>query len=239
MAAYLCLVQNGIKHLFFDLDHTLWDFETNSNTTLQQLFEEHRLQHHGLFDFPGFMDVYTKKNRTLWDQYNRGQINKQELRDRRFKETFEDLGLEIAHHPQNFSDQYIFRCTEMPAVFPHAHEVLETLKAKYPMSIITNGFPESQHRKMEASNLRHYFDHLVISEEVGFAKPHEGIFLAALEKAGVDKHEVIMIGDNTHADIEGAQNAGIRAVWFNPHGEERPEHIETEIRSLRELLSLL
>ncbi|MBI1223049.1 MAG: noncanonical pyrimidine nucleotidase, YjjG family [Bacteroidetes bacterium] len=236
---YLYRVQNTVKHLFFDLDHTLWDFETNSNATLLELFEEHQLQSHGIFDFEGFMEAYSVKNRFLWDQYNQGNISKQELRERRFKETFEDLGLALAHHPSEFSDQYIFRCTVKPGVFPHTHEVLTALKKKYPMSILTNGFPESQHRKMEASGLHSYFNHLIISEEVGFAKPHEGIFLAALQKAGVSKEEVVMIGDNAHADIKGAQNAGIRSIWFNPHGEKRPNHIEKEIQSLRELLTLL
>ncbi|MDX5319650.1 MAG: YjjG family noncanonical pyrimidine nucleotidase [Bacteroidota bacterium] len=231
-------MKDGIKHLFFDLDHTLWDFEANSNETLSELFEEHRLDTFGLFDFQRFMEAYSKKNRQLWDQYNRAQISKEELRLRRFKETFEELGLEHRHHPLTFSDQYISRCTEKPGLFPHAHEVLGSLQEKYPMSIITNGFPESQHRKMKASNLHGYFHHLIISEEVGYAKPHEGIFFAALEKARVNKEEVVMIGDNAHADVEGAQKAGIKAIWFNPHGESRPDHVETEIRSLKELLSL-
>ena len=182
------------------------------------------------------MDVYVGVNRGLWDEYNRGLVSKETLRDRRFRETFEKLGLEAAHHPAPFSDQYISRCTEKPAVFPKAHEVLTALKSRYPMSVITNGFPESQHRKMEASNLRHYFDHLIISEEVGFAKPHPGIFEAALAKASVSKDQVVMIGDNAHADIEGAQKAGIKSIWFNPHNEFKAPHIEIEINHLEELL---
>lgn len=228
-----------MRHLFFDLDHTLWDFETNSKETLAELFEEHRLHQFELFDFAGFMEVYTHVNRGLWDQYNRGEVNKETLRERRFRETFEKLGLENQHHPEEFSDHYISRCTEKPAVFPHTHQVLGTLKEKYSMSIITNGFPESQHRKMKASNLHGYFDHLVISEEVGFAKPHYGIFEIALSRAQVAKHEVIMIGDNLHADIAGAQNAGIGAIWFNPHKEEKPDARIREIHLLNELLLML
>lgn len=229
-------MKERIRHLFFDLDHTLWDFETNSNETLFELFEEHQLAQFGLFDFKGFMDVYVGVNRGLWDEYNRGLVTKEALRERRFRETFEKLGLAKQHHPLPFSDHYISRCTEKPAVFPKAHEVLSTLKSRYPMSIITNGFPESQHRKMEASKLAQYFDHLIISEEVGFAKPHLGIFEAALQKAGVSKEEVVMIGDNAHADIEGAQKAGIQSIWFNPHNEFKAPHIEIEINHLEQLL---
>lgn len=232
-------MKENLRHLFFDLDHTLWDFETNSKETLAELFEEHRLHQFELFDFAGFMDVYTRVNRGLWDQYNRGEVSKETLRERRFRETFEKLGLENQHHPEDFSDHYITRCTEKPAVFPHAHQVLGALKEKYSMSIITNGFPESQQRKMMASNLHGYFDHLVISEEVGFAKPHSGIFEIALTRAQVAKHEVVMIGDNLHADIAGAQNAGINAIWFNPHKEEKPDARIREIHVLNELLVLL
>jgi putative hydrolase of the HAD superfamily len=232
-------VKENLRHLFFDLDHTLWDFETNSRETLAELFEEFRLQQFGLFDVDQFTGTYTLVNRGLWDQYNRGEVTKEVLRERRFRETFENLGLENQHHPEQFSDQYIQRCTEKPAVFPHTHEVLGALSEKYTMSIITNGFPESQHKKMKASNLHGYFDHLVISEEVGFAKPHAGIFEVALSRAAVAKHEVVMIGDNLYADIEGAQNAGISAIWFNPHKEEKPATEIVEIHVLKELLFLL
>ncbi|MHB1277830.1 MAG: YjjG family noncanonical pyrimidine nucleotidase [Bacteroidia bacterium] len=232
-------MKEKLRHLFFDLDHTLWDFETNSKETMAELFEEHRLHQFELFDFAAFMDVYTQVNRGLWDQYNRGELSKEKLRERRFRETFEKLGLENRHYPEDFSDNYISRCTEKPAVFPHVHEVLSSLSQRYSMSIITNGFPESQHRKMKASNLHGYFDHLVISEEVGFAKPHSGIFEIALSRAKVAKHEVIMIGDNLYADIEGAQKAGIGSIWFNPHKEEKPDPGIQEIHVLKELLALL
>ncbi|TNE81687.1 MAG: noncanonical pyrimidine nucleotidase, YjjG family [Bacteroidetes bacterium] len=226
-----------IRYLFFDLDHTLWDFETNSNETLLELFEEHGLAQFGLFDFEGFMAVYKRVNHGLWDQYNRGQVTKERLRERRFKETFEQLGLEHKHHPEPFSDQYIFRCTEKPAVFPDAHKVLDQLKQKFGMSIITNGFPESQSRKMAASRLDHYFDHIIISEEVGFAKPHPGIFESALNRSGMKAGEVLMIGDNLFADVEGAEKAGIKALWFNPDKKETPEGIQG-IHHLSELLIL-
>lgn len=232
-------MKEHIRHLFFDLDHTLWDFETNSKETLAELFDEHQLHQFGLFDFEKFMGVYSGLNRGLWDQYNRGEINKETLRERRFRETFETLGLEYHHHPEQFSDQYISRCTEKPAVFPHAHEVLTELNQRYSMSIITNGFPESQYKKMKASSLHSYFDHLIISEEVGYAKPHSGIFEAALSKARVAKHEVVMIGDNLFADIEGAQKAGIEAIWFNPNKEHKPNPELREIHVLNELLHLL
>ena len=232
-------MKEKLRHLFFDLDHTLWDFETNSNATLSELFTEYRLEEHGLFDLDGFMMVYKEINHSLWDQYNRNQLGKEELRNRRFRDTFNRLGLEEAHHPFNFSDQYIHRCTLKPALFPGAHEVLTELRKRYSMSIITNGFPESQHRKMTASGLLPYFDHLIISEEVGFAKPHPGIFQAALDRSGTAIEEVIMIGDNLHADIEGAQKAGITAIWFNPDKNPGPEEPLLQIHDLNTLLELI
>lgn len=232
-----CAVYSHIRYLFFDLDHTLWDFETNSNETLLELFEEHNLAQHGLFDFQQFILVYKGVNHGLWDQYNRGQVSKERLRERRFKETFEQLGLDQRYHPAEFSDQYIFRCTEKPAVFPEAHRVLDELKKKFGMSIITNGFPESQSRKMTASRLDGYFDHIVISEEVGFAKPHPGIFQSALDRSNMPAEAVLMIGDNLHADVEGAQKAGIEALWFNPEKKDTPSGVKG-IHELKQILEL-
>ncbi len=226
-----------IRYLFFDLDHTLWDFETNSNETLLELFEEHQLDQHGLFDYARFIDVYKGVNHGLWDQYNRGEVSKERLRERRFKETFEKLGLPEAYHPPQFSDQYITRCTEKPAVFADAHLVLQELKKKFGMSIITNGFPESQSRKMAASRLDGYFEHIIISEEVGYAKPHPGIFQSALDRSRMLADHVLMIGDNLHADIEGAQNAGLEALWFNPDKKETPGGVKG-IHSLKQMLEL-
>lgn len=228
-----------IRHLFFDLDHTLWDFETNSNATLAELYDEHQLHRWERFDLDAFMKVYRNVNHGLWDAYNRNQVTKEDMRERRFRETFCQLGLEDDCHPVGFSDQYISRCTLKQAVFPDTHEVLQALRQRFSMSIISNGFPESQHRKMTSSQLHPYFSHLIFSEEIGYAKPHPGIFEAALEKAQVKKEEVVMIGDNLYADVGGAQAAGIKAIWFNPERQENPDPSVTEIHSLKDLLGLI
>lgn len=210
------------KKLFFDLDHTLWDFEKNSRETLEELFYENTLDKHQLFDFDTFEIAYSQLNRQLWDLYNHNKITKQELRDRRFKDTFIQLGLEEKFHPADISRHYLERCPDKPHLFPGALEVLEDLYGQYPMSIITNGFPEAQFRKLQASGLEKFFDQVHISEHIGIAKPHPGIFEHALKHAGFSSSESLMIGDNLDTDIHGASRAGIDAVWFNP------DHLEAE-----------
>ncbi|RIJ43082.1 YjjG family noncanonical pyrimidine nucleotidase [Pontibacter oryzae] len=228
-------------HIFFDLDHTLWDFEKNSEETIYTLYEQFELAKHGKFDCSSFYKKYKFVNTRLWDQYNKGRINQTELRESRFKKTL--LGLGLAEHelPIGISEAYIEMCPTKTAVFPHTYEVLQYLQPKYGLHIVTNGFRDVQHIKMSASKLHDYFQEIITSESCGFKKPDRRMFEHLLERIGVKPDECLMIGDNYECDIEGARDAGIDQVYFNPErtsGRKRPKPTY-EIGCLSELKQIL
>ncbi|MCC9166738.1 YjjG family noncanonical pyrimidine nucleotidase [Pontibacter harenae] len=204
------------KHILFDLDHTLWDFEKNSEETLFTLFEQYNLASHGKFDCNSFYKKYKFVNHLLWDLYNRGKINQQELRDTRFKKTLMGLGLEEHEIPADISETYTYLCPTKSALFPFTHEVLQYLQPKYGLHIITNGFKDVQAIKMNSSKLQDYFKEVVTSECCGYKKPDNRIFEHALERIGVKPEDCLMIGDNLLCDVAGARAAGIDQVYFNP-----------------------
>ncbi|MDX5481288.1 MAG: YjjG family noncanonical pyrimidine nucleotidase [Hymenobacteraceae bacterium] len=228
-------------HILFDLDHTLWDFEKNSEETLYTLYEQFELGRFGKFDCLSFYKKYKFVNTHLWDLYNKGKINQQELRETRFVKTLRGLGLKEHEVPKGISEAYIEMCPTKTAVFPFTHEVLEYLQPNYGLHIITNGFKEVQYIKMNSSNLHGYFREIVTSECCGYKKPDRRMFEHALERINVAPGECIMIGDNIECDIEGARACGIDQVYFNPelNGKKlnpRPTH---QIRCLSELKNIL
>ena len=153
------------KHIFFDLDHTLWDFNKNSSETLEELFELYSLKELGIHAFEDFIKMYRKVNDEKWDLYRKGEINKQELRATRFHDTL--LSFEI-DHPElaaQIDHDYIQKSPHKTNLFPHTHDVLKYLSKKYVLHIITNGFSEVQVIKMSASGLHTYFRYKITSEE--------------------------------------------------------------------------
>jgi putative hydrolase of the HAD superfamily len=204
------------KHIFFDLDHTLWDFEKNSEETLYTLYHEFGLSEFNKFDCDSFYRKYKFVNVRLWDLYNKGKIDQKELRESRFVKTLTGLGLEAHQIPVGISEAYTDLCPTKTAVFPYTFEVLDYLKPKYGLHIITNGFKDIQAIKMSGSNLTSYFEEIITSECCGYKKPDKRIFEHALERAKVRSEECLMIGDNLECDIEGAREAGIDQVFFNP-----------------------
>jgi putative hydrolase of the HAD superfamily len=227
------------KHIFFDLDHTIWDFDRNAEEALQELFVLHELESLGLASASEFIATYTQNNHALWADYHLGKIDKETLRQTRFKKTFTDLGLAPDVIPLTFEDAYVKLCPTKTNLFPHAHETLTYLQDKYTLHLITNGFRESQDIKLQGSGLIKYFQHIIISEEVGFNKPHQGIFEHALNLAGATKKESLMIGDSLEADVYGALNFGMDAIYFNPLRVPKPNNVPLEIYSLNELTRLL
>jgi putative hydrolase of the HAD superfamily len=227
------------KHLFFDLDHTIWDFDCNAEEALQELYLLHELDTLGLASAADFIATYTRNNHALWADYHLGKIDKETLRQTRFKKTFMDMGLHPDTIPVTFEDAYVKLCPTKTNLFPHAHETLSYLEQKYTLHLITNGFRESQDVKLQGSGLIKYFQHIIISEEVGFNKPHQAIFEHALSLAGAKKDESIMIGDSLEADIYGALNFGMDAVYFNPLKALKPDDVPVQIHSLDELTRLL
>jgi putative hydrolase of the HAD superfamily len=204
------------KHIFFDLDHTLWDFEKNSEETLFTLFHEFGLAEFGKFDCDSFYKKYKFVNYLMWDLYNKGKIDQKELRESRFVKTLTGLGLEPHQVPVGISEAYTDLCPQKTAVFPYTFEVLDYLKPKYGLHIITNGFKDVQYIKMNGSKLTDYFGEIVTSECCGYKKPDKRIFEHALDRIQVRPEECLMIGDNLECDIDGARLAGMDQVFFNP-----------------------
>ncbi|HVS92331.1 MAG TPA: YjjG family noncanonical pyrimidine nucleotidase [Mucilaginibacter sp.] len=227
------------KHLFFDLDHTIWDFDKNAEEALHELYGIYGLKELGLHSADLFIETYTRNNHRLWAEYHLGRITKDELREARFKQTFLDMGMHPDVIPVGFEDHYVRLCPTKTNLFPDAHETLQYLQAKYVLHLISNGFRESTEIKISGTNLGGYFQNIIISEIVGVNKPDRAIFQHALDLAGAEKHESLMIGDSLEADVYGAMNFGMDAVYFNPNGMEKPDNVPVQISQLKELVLLL
>jgi len=237
---YICSMFDHKKDIFFDLDHTIWDFDRNAEETLEELFFKYKfdeLFQHQTAD--NFISVYTANNHRVWDLYHHGKINKAQLRQARFADTFTELGVDPALFPTAFELEYLAICPTKTNLFPGAHETLQYLQDKYNLHLISNGFKEACETKLAKSNLGPYFRHIFISEVVGINKPDPRIFEYALSTASANPQQSIMIGDNLDADIRGAQNVGIDAVFFNPDNKSIPEDIRYSIQGLQELQELL
>ncbi|MCC5939654.1 MAG: YjjG family noncanonical pyrimidine nucleotidase [Lunatimonas sp.] len=204
------------NHLFFDLDHTLWDYDRNVAESLAELFQIYNLQELGVPGFDALFHAFEKVNYELWDRYNIGTITKEALRATRFRSIFERVGANPARVPLELEADFLTRTSSKPHVFPDTFEVLDYLAGKYPLHIITNGFDESQGLKLKSSGLHSYFQLVVTSETTGHRKPDRRIFDHALISLGARPEECVMIGDNPRSDIMGALNAGIDQVFFNP-----------------------
>jgi len=227
------------KHLFFDLDHTIWDFDKNAEETLHELYNIYTLKDLGLHSADLFIETYTRNNHQLWAEYHIGKITKDTLRETRFKKTFLELGLHPDVIPVAFEDDYVRICPTKTNLFPDTHETLQYLSDKYPLCLISNGFKESTEIKVAGTDIARYFQHVIISEVVGVNKPDKAIFQHALDLVGAVKEESLMIGDSLEADVRGALSFGMDAIYFNPAGLEKPADIPLQISHLKELTLLL
>ncbi|MCX2452673.1 YjjG family noncanonical pyrimidine nucleotidase [Pedobacter sp. PLR] len=225
-----------IKHIFFDLDHTIWDFDKNAEETLMELYHHYELAALGMESPAAFIATYTENNHLLWAQYHLGQITKETLRSERFSKTFLQLGVQPELIPAQFEEDYVRLTPIRTNLFEGSKKVLTYLKEKYTLHIISNGFKESTLTKMDKSGLNPFFSNVIISEDVGVNKPDKAIFEYALAKAKATKPESIMIGDSLEADIRGAQDFGIKAIFFNPLHKEKPTDVAWQINHLEELL---
>ena len=205
-------MNNGIKHVFFDLDHTLWDFDKNSGLTFKKIFELNNIN----IELGTFLEVYEPINLKYWKLYREERVSKPDLRYGRLKEAFDTLGVSVNDDMINYlSEAYIDYLTTFNHLFEGAIEILEYLQYKYHLHIITNGFEEAQERKMQNSKIRSYFKTVTNSEMVGVKKPNPKIFNYALNSAEANPNESIMIGDSLEADIAGAQKVGMRTIHFD------------------------
>jgi putative hydrolase of the HAD superfamily len=215
------MFKDKISDIFFDLDHTLWDFEKNSALTFQKLLVDYGVS----IPLDVFLKAYIPINLQYWKMYRDGRVSKETLRYERLKFTFDTLeypATDALIH--DLADQYMTVLTTYNYLFPGAVEILEYLKPHYKLHIITNGFSEVQGLKMKNANIEHYFDVVIDSEIAGVKKPHPQIFEMALKMAKVVPHKSLMIGDSLEADILGAKAAGYEVMHFNAHMEPSHDH---------------
>jgi len=227
------------RHLFFDLDHTLWDFDRNAGETLETLFDLHNLSRYGTFTVDEFVARYQDINHALWRLYQANKISQAQLRATRFVRTLTRLGVPEDEVPADISTQFTEMLPLKKAVFPHTHETLAYLQTKYELHLITNGFNDIQYLKLESSDLTKYFGQIVTSEHSGCLKPDPQMFAHALQAAGATAQESLMVGDNLECDVLGAYNAGIDQVYFNPARRGHRMQITYEISCLSELRDIL
>jgi len=224
-------MKNTIKHLFFDLDHTLWDFEKNSELTFDFVLKKHQIS----ISTSQFMLFYVPTNAKYWELYRNDEISQLELRYGRFQETFKLLDYTITDDLINLiSEDYIYLLPTFTHLFPGTIEVLDYLKLHYELHIITNGFDQVQDKKMLNSGIKSYFKTITNSEKAGAKKPSPIIFNHALTTANATKNESVMIGDCIDADVNGAINFGMKAIYFNPNNTKVIQNIN-QISTLAEL----
>lgn len=213
-----------VDHIFFDLDHTLWDFEKNSNKTFSYIFKKNGLD----VNFEDFMQVYQPINFKYWKLFREDKVTKADLRYGRLKEAFDAIGYSVSDTVIHLlSEEYITYLADHNHLFENALPVLTYLKSKYQLHIITNGFEEVQHRKLKNSELLPFFDQVITSEKVGVKKPNPAIFEYALEITGADVKTSLMIGDNFEADILGALEVGMQVVFCRFNGEVATQEVPT------------
>lgn len=226
--------------ILLDLDDTLIDTAANTKTTVEEIYNDYNLNRY--FDsFPMFFTFYHTNVSKLWDMYNKGQITKDEIQIERF-------GVSLRHIPEldekkikEINEDYIQRIMLKDTLIDGATGLLDYLKPRYKIHILSNGFTEMQYQKMDSAGIsENYFDNIILSDTVGVNKPHPDIFAYALNKAGTDKSKVIMIGDNLQTDILGAYNSGIDQIWFNPEGKSpgdlQPTYIVGKLSEIKDIL---
>lgn len=205
-------MRDKIEHVFFDLDHTLWDFDKNSGLTFEKIFKLNSLD----VDLSAFLEVYEPINLQYWKLYREEKVTKSALRYGRLREAFNAINVEVEDDMINhLSVAYIDYLTTFNNLFEGTLEILNYLKDKYHLHIITNGFEEAQERKMNNANIRDYFKTVTNSEMVGVKKPNPKIFNFALDSAKASPTESVMIGDSLEADIEGAHSIGMETIYFD------------------------
>lgn len=222
---------HNIKHIFFDLDHTLWDFDRNSALTFEKIFQIHGVK----APLDSFLHVYNEVNRNYWKLYRHEKVDKEKLRYGRLRDTFDSIEFEASDELiLQLSIDYITYLTTFNHVYEGALEILDYLKPNYELHIITNGFKEAQNKKMDGSKMGHFFKTMTNAEVVGVKKPNPEIFKFALNEANAKPEESIMVGDSFEADVQGAMEVGLDAIFFNC----RNEDVGQSVKQVRHLIQL-
>lgn len=223
-----------ITDLFFDLDHTLWDFDANSALAFANVLKEYNIPLH----LEDFLSVYKPINNRYWEDYSRNRISASDLKTGRLRETFTLFSMPYKQKElEMMSDSYLKSLINYNRLFSDAIPTLEYLQSKYKMHIITNGFSTEQHIKIHRSGLQSFFQTITTSDDAGVKKPDPAIFNQAMHKAAAMPIAAVMIGDNFDADILGADNVGMHTIHYDYHKEEIPDKFK-QITTLTELKSL-
>jgi putative hydrolase of the HAD superfamily len=233
------MIAHRYKHIFIDLDKTIWDFDRNARATFEEIFSKYDLGSRGIKSTEEFMTVYTRINDMLWGLYRENKIKKEVLSIRRFELTLNGFGIDNLILATHIAEDYVTQSPLKTILLPHAREALEYLKHKYGLHLITNGFEEVQRTKLNASDLRKYFKTITTSEEAGVKKPEVPIFQLALKKAGAKAGESLMIGDDLAVDMAGARETGMDTLFFNPEKLLHQDEVDHEIHSWAEIMKTL
>lgn len=206
----------NIRHIFFDLDNTLWDHRKNAYLTLKDIFDREGVRKKYDLLFEDFHRQYFTINENLWAKIRDGEIDKEYLRKHRFYDSFLFFGIDDMELSMKFEDNFLDEIINYNELVPGAYELLEYLSEKdYDLHILSNGFKEVTSRKAELSGIKGYFKTILSADEIQIRKPNPEIYEYALNNAGAVKNESIMIGDDWVADVEGALSFGIKAIFFD------------------------
>ncbi|MDD4632454.1 MAG: YjjG family noncanonical pyrimidine nucleotidase [Proteiniphilum sp.] len=227
------------KNLFIDLDDTLWDIHLNGRECLEEIYLDYGYAEY----YPTFSDyyaVYMPGNLRLWAMYRQGEIRKEELIVERFLAPVRDFGIDDPEYARRLSDDFLDRTTRKTRLIEGALELLDYLKPRYRMHILSNGFREVQYKKIENSGLKSYFDKIILSEDAGINKPHPDMFTYALKNTNSRRDQTVMIGDSWDADMVGAYQSRIAQIWFNPASEPpdgfEPTHTVQTLAEIKDIL---
>ncbi|HAC21578.1 MAG TPA: noncanonical pyrimidine nucleotidase, YjjG family [Porphyromonadaceae bacterium] len=227
------------KHLFIDLDDTLWDTFNNNKESLKEVYDIYEFNR-SYASFEVFFDRWFPYNNHLWDLYRQDKISKQQLVTKRFEHMVEPMGITDPDFIQQLNKEFLQRSSSKSGLLPFALDILRYLQNKYTLHILSNGFREVQYKKMDNSGLTSFFDKIILSEDAGANKPSKDIFDYALSITSANREDVLMIGDSWEADIVGAHQSNIHQVWYNPHRLSPSDFTPTyEIANLKELQNIL
>ena len=211
------MIQSRMKYrsLFFDLDDTLWDTFHNNKECLEEIYSEYNFgQYYSSFE--DFFNLYWPNNELLWTKYRNNEIDRRTLILERLLHVLRPMGIESEEYTLNLNKDFLRRTTTKTKTVEGAIDILEYLYPRYRLFILSNGFREIQSLKMQNSGLLHYFERIILSEDISIQKPNKEIFDFALKNTNSRRTESLMIGDSWEADITGAQNAKIDQMWLNP-----------------------
>lgn len=234
----ISLFPQNIRHIFFDLDHTLWDYDRNAEETLIQIHRNYNLAMHGLEPLALFIENFHKANIQVWDLFEETNMNQFELRHKRMELVFESFGLKPLAI-EGLNEAYYHGCSRGRHLIKGALDLVRNLSEQFHLHIITNGFEDIQYIKLENTGLSPFFKTVTTSEKAGSKKPEKAYFEFALNLAGAKREESLVVGDGLRTDVAGAINSELPVIWFNRDRKQKPYQEILEVKELWEIHTIL